>query len=259
MPMRPTKPSPLSVTIYPGIHVPAIAHRMPRFMMSANVLERRRSNFATAGPWILDSGAFTRITSGRGHMPASQYAAMAERWTTNGNLIATVTQDWMTEPIALNATGLTVKDHQRLTTDRYFCLASLAPHLPWMPVLQGQTPTDYHNHARDLRDHLPANQWIGVGSVCKRQSNFGELVRILETIKTTAPDWKLHGFGVKTTALTWKPIADLLESADSMAWSYEARYGKRHPADTANSADTALRWLARVEAIKPLPKTRPLF
>jgi hypothetical protein len=46
---------------------------------------------------------------------------------------------------------------------------------------------------------------------------------VLIAIKTERPDLRLHGFGLKKTALSNGTIRALLESADSMAWSFAAR------------------------------------
>jgi ribosomal protein L11 len=50
---------------------------------------------------------------------------------------------------------------------------------------------------------------------------------ILKAIKAERPDLRLHGFGIKTTALSWEEVRDNLESADSMAWSFAARMEKK--------------------------------
>ena len=233
--------------IYPGLHQPSDADQVTRCMISMNRLEHRRSGF-TVGDWILDSGAFTRITSGKGHLPAIAYADLAVRWQTNGNCEAVVQQDWMCEPIALTVTGLTVRDHQLLTLDRFLEVRQLAPLVRWMPVLQGFTPDDYRHHAQRLRPWISTNARVGVGSVCKRQTDFEELRRVLEAIKDVAPEWKLHGFGVKSTALRFGAICDLLWSVDSMAWSFAARREGRN----ANNISECLRWLGRVENIEPV-------
>ncbi|PHJ59778.1 hypothetical protein VF03_34180, partial [Nostoc linckia z2] len=41
--------------------------------------------------------------------------------------------------------------------------------------------------------------------------------------KLERPDLKLHGFGLKKTALQNSCIRNLLFSSDSFAWSYDAR------------------------------------
>ena len=61
---------------------------------------------------------------------------------------------------------------------------------------------------------------------------------VLEAIKHERPDLRLHGFGIKTTALRRQLVRDLLFSADSMAWSYAARREGRD----RNSPDEAAKF-----------------
>ena len=222
-------------------------------MISVNRLERRKSGFETVGPWILDSGAFTRITSGKGHLPADLYAAMCERWSENGEMVAAVQQDWMCEPVALKATGLTVSEHQRMSSERYEQLCELAPDVPWMPVVQGWHPHEYAAHARQLAKIVPTGAWVGVGSVCKRQSHPRVLRDVLAAILEEG-DWRLHGFGVKVTALRWGPVVELMYSVDSMAWSWEARYRRWFDGwgRTQHDPMACVEWLRRIEAIEPI-------
>jgi len=58
---------------------------------------------------------------------------------------------------------------------------------------------------------------------------------VLNAIKVIRPDLRLHGFGVKTTALAWAGVRDQLHSADSMAWSFAARYEGRNAHDWRNA------------------------
>ena len=69
--------------------------------------------------------------------------------------------------------------------------------------------------------------WVGVGSVCKRNAKPGEVFMVLDAIAMARPDLRLHGFGLKATALSEPGVRGLLHSADSMAWSFAARYEGR--------------------------------
>jgi hypothetical protein len=62
----------------------------------------------------------------------------------------------------------------------------------------------------------------------------------------------LHGFGLKTTALSSGLVQALLHTADSMAWSYSARKQGRN----ANDWREAQRWTDR---IKDMAVQLPLF
>jgi hypothetical protein len=214
-----------------GLHQPSDAHLFDRSMISINRLEHRKSDFSV-NDWLLDSGAFTRIKTGRGHLEADEYAAHILRWSACGNLLAAVTQDWMCEPFILNITGLTIKHHQELTTARFEALQGLLGGLVYlMPVLQGYAPEEYVEYVEAYGSLLQDGAWTGVGSVCKRNSSPSEIVAVLEAIRHVRPDLRLHGFGIKTTALASARVNHSLFSCDSMAWSLAARFAGRNGND----------------------------
>ena len=92
-----------------------------------------------------------------------------------------------------------------------------------MPVLQGFKPEEYRDHIRQYGNRLTYGMWVGVGSVCKRNGNPRQIEEVLLAIKTLRPDLKLHGFGLKRTALKSGCVTELLYSCDSMAWSSAGR------------------------------------
>lgn len=122
---------------------------------------------------------------------------------------------------------MSVLEHQALTIERYDALLPLVERTYVMPVLQGYEPMEYVQHIRDYGDRLRHRSWVGVGSVCKRNSSPDAIANVLLAIKTERPDLRLHGFGVKRTALTDPRVRALLFSADSMAWSFAARKAGR--------------------------------
>lgn len=208
---------------YPGLHMPSMAQRFERCMVSVNVLWRRRSDFAV-GDWMLDSGAFTEITTHGGYRYGVEaYAEQIRRWKRCGRLLSATTQDYMTEPFVLRITGKTVAEHQALTIERYDALLAQDTGVYILPVLQGYRPAEYVDHVRQYGQRLGPDSWVGVGSVCKRNADRGAIERVLNAIKSERPDLRLHGFGLKTTALESSMVRELLWSADSMAWSFAAR------------------------------------
>lgn len=227
-----------------GVHHPNNAGRVPLAMVSANVLRGRKSGFPV-GEWIMDSGAFTTVNKYGGYPePVEVYAEIIRRFATSGTLLAAVAQDWMCEPFVLAKTGLTVAEHQRLTIDRYRQLVRCdTAGVPIMPVLQGYAPADYVDHIRQYGRLLTRGMWVGVGSVCKRNGRPAAARAVFEAIHAARPDLRLHGFGIKITALHDARIRDLLYSADSMAWSYAARYEGRD----GNDIGEAIRYNARVD------------
>lgn len=173
----------------------------------------------------MDSGAFTTLEKHGGYPDApSVYAAQIKRWSSNGNLLAAVAQDYMCESFMLAKTGLIVADHQRLTIERYDDLIACDTGGVYiMPVLQGYAPQDYVSHIRQYGERLKPGMWVGVGSVCKRNGDPAAIEDVLIAIKRERPDLRLHGFGIKTTALRSGAVRGMLHTADSMAWSFAAR------------------------------------
>lgn len=220
---------------YVGIHHPHRAWPLTlrgfRVCISANVLRDRVCEVPFLGcdePWLLDSGAFTQVALRGGFSQSPQdYAAMIRRYARTG-LIAASTQDYMCERPALRATGMTVAQHQALTLDRLDAIRDAGTdgvHL--LPVLQGRSPDDYRRHLEAYGDRIGHGAWVGVGSLCKRQGRPEVIAAILDAILNDRPDLRLHGFGCKRTSLMDEAVRSRLATADSMAWSYAARFEGR--------------------------------
>lgn len=211
------------MNFYVGLHQPSDAKHFDRCMVSVSRLRDRKSDFAV-NEWMMDSGAFMELKlHGRYRDSVATYAAQIRRWARCGCLVAAVGQDYMCEPFMLERTGLSLFDHQWLTIERYEDLVSEQTGVYILPVLQGYQPQEYVWHIEMYGDHLPIGAWVGVGSVCKRNDSPEAIKAVLYAIKRHRPDLRLHGFGVKRTALSSAIVRDYLYSADSMAWSYAAR------------------------------------
>lgn len=173
--------------------------------------------------WLLDSGGFSELLMyGEWRTTARAYVAAVVLYMEEiGGMEGAAILDWMCEPAMLKKTGLSVREHQRRTVESYLELKSMAPGVPFFPVLQGWTLDDYLRHVDgyteanvDLRE-LPR---VGLGSVCRRQHS-DEIAEIVVTLQRLGLN--LHGFGVKLKGL--EKISSYLVSADSMAWSFAAR------------------------------------
>ncbi len=208
---------------FTGLHQPSDAKHFDSAFVSVNRLINRKSDFAV-GDWIMDSGAFSEISQhGEYRSEVSEYAQQIVRWAKNGNLLAAVTQDYMCEPFILEKTGMTVEEHQQKTVARYDELLRCETGVYIMPVLQGYEPKDYVRHIAMYGSRLAKGAWVGVGSVCKRNGDPRAIESVLLAIHHARPDLLLHGFGLKSTALKSGIVDQLLFSADSMAWSFQAR------------------------------------
>jgi hypothetical protein len=230
-----------------GLHHPSDAGEFAACFISVKRIENRKSPFLV-NDWVMDSGAFSTIKTHGGYPnPPKQYAEQIKRWAGNGNLLAAVTQDYMCEPGMLKRTGFPLKFHQRLTTDRY---DSLLQHdlggCYLMPVLQGWMPDDYKRHLEMYGDRLKTGAWVGAGSVCKR-TTAESISKVLLAIKSMRPDLRLHGFGATLNAFESPLVTSLLETADSMAWSFAGRMSKEK--NGANNKANAHKFVAKIENI----------
>jgi hypothetical protein len=234
----PFLPEPLR--FYVGLHQPSDARHFERAFISVNRLRTRKAPLLTKN-WIMDSGAFTELsTHGHYRYPPEHYATTINRWAHDPALVAVVSQDYMCEPWIVRKTGLDVAEHHRLTIMRYDALRPLSkPYV--MPVLQGYDPDDYVRHLRLYGSRLGPFAYVGVGSICKRNTEVNSIVAVLSGIKAARPDLRLHGFGLKTTALASSAVRACLYSADSMAWSFAARRQGRNPNDWREAAHFAAR------------------
>ena len=197
---------------------------------------RDRKTFKRATTdWALDSGAFTELKDhGRWRMSAGEYAELVNRYHKYiGRLDWVSPQDWMCEPIVIKGgktkdgifvgTNLSVREHQKRTVENFIQLRKLCvPRV--IPVLQGFTAFEYldcymmyQEAGIDLRDY----ETVGVGSVCRRQAD-PEIAMIFKMLFDMG--LKCHGFGVKTSGLAL--ALRYLTSADSLAWSIDAKHTK---------------------------------
>lgn len=238
---------------YLGTHKPGWLFReefrdIPLFI-SHNALRDRRTLGKAVTRWSLDSGGFTQLSKNPAGWPPGceePYVEAVYRYAETGTLDFASQQDWMCEPWLLHDRSVT--EHQERTVENFLTLRDLAPDLPWLPVLQGWEIDDYTEHLQMWQRagvDLTTFPRVGVGSVCRRQHSeqIGEIMRTLSDAGIA-----IHGFGVKTEGL--RKYAGYLESADSMAWSFCARYENPLPGHThqscANCPVYALQWRERL-------------
>jgi hypothetical protein len=227
-------------------------------MVSRRSLAGRRTMPRAANAWVLDSGGFTELSlNGGWEIPTHVYAMEVRRFRDEiGRMAWAAPQDWMCEDDILAKTGLTVAEHQARTVGNFLDLKAIDDTLDVIPVVQGKTVADYER-CLTLYDRagvdLHAEPLVGVGSVCRRQST-AEAAAIIGTLAETG--LRLHGFGLKLDGLA--ASADHLASADSLAWSREARWSDPLPGHThascSNCVHWALRWRERVLDVLHAPR-----
>lgn len=214
-----------------GLHHPADARHFERACISVNAIRDRKSDFP-CNQWMMDSGAFTEIsTHGEYRHDVKEYAEQVNRWAKCGEMLGAVSQDYMCEPWIVDKTGLSVIEHQEKTIERYDDILKHCPNVYIIPVLQGYDANDYKRHVLMYGNRLKSNAWVGVGSVCKRNGKIGPMLSVVRAIKNARSDLRLHGFGVKITSLGEAEIRNAFWSCDSMAWSFAARYEGRNGND----------------------------
>jgi hypothetical protein len=257
----------MNSTFYLGTHMPSwLSHADMPTNVSLFVCHRRlaarKSLPRSRVHWALDSGGFSELQMyGEWRTTPREYVAAVRRYDEEiGNLGWAAPQDWMCEPIVISGghagpitfvgTKLSVAEHQRRTVDNFVELSNLwgdDDTNPFMPVLQGFERDDYLR-CFDLYGHagidLKAYPVVCLGSVCRRQ-NTQEIGDIITALLELDPGLPLHGFGVKKQGLG--RYGHLLTTADSLAWSYDARRSPRLEGcvghkNCANCLTYALRW-----------------
>lgn len=239
---------------YLGVHHPhqlanPCVRDVPLFV-SHGTLRAYKTLPRAVGTWACDSRGFMELSQhGRWTFTAQEYAAALRRYKAEvGGLAWAAPMDFMCEPFITQKTGLTVREHQVRTVASVLELRALGA--PVVPVLQGWSIGDYFRCV-ELYDKagvsLRAEPVVGVGSVCRRQNTTMATV-LMRTL--AAEGLRLHGFGFKKTGL--RAVADVLASADSMAWSYHARREPPRPEclgkhkNCANCLPFALEWRAEL-------------
>lgn len=225
--------------------------RVPLFVSHRRLKGMKRLPRAQ-GPWALDSGGFTELSlHGRWTVTPRAYAAAIRRYRAEiGRLVWAAPQDWMCEDVIIAKTRRTRHEHLLRTVHNLLELRSIALDVRITPVLQGLDESDYL-HCWEIYDRagidLRAEPTVGLGTICRRQGHL-EAEQIVRRLAREG--LRLHAFGAKITGL--KRYHDALTSADSMAWSFNARKNPPLPGCThvscANCPLWALRWRERLLA-----------
>jgi hypothetical protein len=137
-------------------------------------------------------------------------------------------RDYPCEPSVLQEHNRTVAEHQQRTTERHRNLMDLQQDrgVPGQPVsvIQGWGKRDYLSHLDTLRSHGVLTDYVGIGSVCRRNRE-DEIAKIIHAVRDALPSrCDLHAFGVKVSVLRNAELTHLLTSVDSQAFEFEARY-----------------------------------
>jgi len=176
-------------------------------------------------PWdgidslFVDSGGYTLMLKEGQHPPVNEYKAYIRKHEPD----YWAYQDYPCEPDILETYGRSVEDHIKRTVKRGKVFADADLPGTGVPVVQGWGVSDYLTCIGRMRDVgiLPAER-VGIGSVCGRDSP-AEIAEIIRRVGSEL-DCDIHGFGVKSTALSYPSVRKVLSSADSLAYDIAARH-----------------------------------
>lgn len=91
----------------------------------------------------------------------------------------------------------------------------------WIPVLQGYTVDEYLHCLKLYKDQNLYLDYIAIGSMCRR-NDLNQIHKILKAIKEET-DAKIHLFGLTIKALEYIPIYDLIDSCDTIGYSFQCK------------------------------------
>lgn len=256
-----------------GTHQPGWLNHVEVPLFVSDVRLRNYVNLPRAvAPWALDSGGFSELAAtGTWTVTPKEYVERVRRYRDEIGLMRwAAPQDWMCEQQIIHGgvvngmrfagTGLSVAEHQRRTVLNYAELLDLDADLGFIPVVQGRPDgpggPDCHLRCLELYEKLlgldltDAAQFpvVGVGSVCRIQATplAGQILTSLHDAGLRT----MHGFGFKVLGL--EQFGHLLASADSLAWSFDARRSAPLPGhdikhiNCANCPTYALQWRAQL-------------
>jgi len=127
--------------------------------------------------------------------------------------------DYACEPSVDRSTYRTNRERIKATIRNEAACIAVAPDLPWLPVLQGDSLEEraFDLALRERIGMLPTD-YAGIGSVCGRGA-----VAARDVVKFYAdrlPGVQYHGFGMHVQALDDDAVFAMLRSWDSYGWNW---------------------------------------
>ena len=218
-------------------------------------------NYATKlnEPWygierlFVDSGGYSFI-KGKGEYETSdaEYLDFIEEHEAEVFAL----RDYPCEPEVLDENDRTVVRHQKMTTDRHRDLLDELDERSIdaqpLTVVQGWAVDDYLEHVDALRSAGVLTDYVGIGSVCRRNAE-AEIRRVILAVSDALPSGTdLHAFGVKGSVLRYPDVRDALTSADSQSYEVQASIGPCLDMGAGNKTwkDSALEYLRQKRRIR---------
>lgn len=220
-------------------------------------------NYATKNnePWdgidrlFVDSGGYSFMV-GKGEYETSDRRYLKHIREHRPAIFAL--RDYPCEPDVLDEHDRTVADHQQRTLARHINLLDLIGETPVpsdpVAVLQGWSVEEYLDCVELFRDHGVLTDYVGIGSVCRRNQE-AEIRRvILAVADALPPGTDIHAFGVKGSVLKYPDVRSALTSADSMSYNFAAQWSalKSKGEGHFSFRDAALEYLKQKRRIETL-------
>lgn len=174
---------------------------------------------------FIDSGGYSFIASKKDYTTTDrEYLEYIE--DNNPDLFAL--RDYPCEPDVLKQYNRTVDDHIEFTIEKHRSLLELLDefNISAKPVciVQGWNLSDYKRCLDRLREEDLLTDYVGIGSVCRRNED-KRIKNIITAIRKELPSKKkLHAFGVKHNLLIFDNVVEALDSCDSLAYEYKTQY-----------------------------------
>jgi len=224
-------------------------------------------NYATKTnrPWegikelFIDSGGYS-FFHGRGEYTTSDrdYIRYIIKWKPKYFAL----RDYPSEPDILAKWGGTVEENQQKTLERHLNLLELIDEYGvWkfsepVAVLQGWALDDYLKHYDMMREHgvFTKISYVAIGTLCRRGQET-MIRKIVTGIREALPrKFRLHGFGIKISALKYKDVYNALYSADSVAWGLTERMNGNNHVEGQYKA--LLKFIRKLEKIRQMHESQ---
>ena len=202
---------------------------------------------------FIDSGGFySSMVTGRYTKSDKEYLQFIEKIMPEYFAL----RDYPCEPELLRKHGLTVKQNIQRTVDNHIILLDILPkyciNSEPIPVIQGWKKEDYLDCIDAFNEQGLISNYMAIGSVCRRTA-VRNIHDVIIAVRDNIPSWiKLHGFGVKLTALKDIAIWKALYSVDSGVWDYTARWTKlRGSVDIPTaSLNEAIKYIDKIKVLE---------
>jgi hypothetical protein len=201
-----------------GINITISARWLMKSQSARKSLLKYRTKFQSL---LLDSGAFGAYFYDKGYTyTPDEYFKLVEEIDADF---------WVTMDIPCDVqSSMMVKERIVRTVENTRNLCNRRD--GFISVVQGWDINDYIFCLNLLREHSLITPIMGIGSICRRFAQ-SEIVGIARNIKANIPETvKLHGFGVKLSALYWNngEIRNYLSSVDTAAWQFNIAGSGNH-------------------------------